>query len=392
MTQRHTQLFAGLLALVLTACSTPHTLELRLDEADYRQASLAGSAGSDHPEPMRFWADEDAQLFLNGSQDKTPLTVTGERLNILALSGGGANGAFGAGVVNGLHDSGQLLDYTVVTGISAGALIAPFAFVGGERIQQIEAVMLGIDDKMVLGKRNLLNTLLKDAFTNGHKLYEFIEDNFDSTMIEEIAEQHRQGRRLLIGTTHFDSGELVVWNLGQIASSELPNRARLIHQVLAASASIPGVFPPQFIEVEHQGERFEELHVDGGLAEQVFFDAGQIDYRQISQVLGLSQAPQVHVVRNGALTMPYSPTKDKGVALLNRSLKSLTIQQTRGDLFRMLYFSEVGGLDLAFAYVGDDFDATKASKAMFDTQYMTALYRYGYRKAVQGTLWTTEVP
>lgn len=225
--------------------------------------------------------------------------------------------------------------------MSAGALLAPFVFVGGEEIDRLEEVMLGLNDKMILGKRNFLNTIFKDAFTDGEDLFSFIEQTYSDEMIEQVAQQHRNGRRLLIGTTHFDSEQMVVWNLGEIAASENPDKARLFHQVLVASASIPGVFPPQFIDVELNGQPLEEMHVDGGLSAQMFLQASNIDFKKINQALGLEKSPKIQVIRNGVLKMPYQQVKDKGMDLLTQSVKSLTLQQTRGDLYRMMYFSEV---------------------------------------------------
>ncbi|QYJ89751.1 patatin-like phospholipase family protein [Shewanella halotolerans] len=380
------------LAIFLAACSSTHTLETRVTKENYRAVTLAADIQQQTDEPFRVWADETSDFLYDAKDGSTPLKVKGDRLNILALSGGGANGAFGAGIINGLYDSQQLQEYTIITGISAGSLIAPFVFVGGDEIPRLKEVMLGINDKMILGKHNLLNTLIKDAFTNGEQMFEFIEQVYTPEMIEQIALQHKAGRRLFIGTTHFDSEELVVWNLGRIAESHLPNKVHLIHQILAASSSIPGVFPPQFIAVDHDNQRLEELHVDGGLTVQMFFEVVNIDYHKVNQALGLSSAPQVHVIRNGMLKVPYSATEDKGVQLLRRSIASMTIQQAKGDLYRMLYFSEMTGLDLRFAYVDDEFDAPKATKDMFDLEYMKALYQYGYDKVNSDELWSTEVP
>ncbi|MBY6016193.1 patatin-like phospholipase family protein [Halomonas denitrificans] len=385
--------FAALLAtLAVTGCTTSHTLDRRAPEQTYRHAQLSGAGQAPSAEPYRFFADSKVDWLYSDADKQTPLRVTEDQMHILALSGGGANGAFGAGVLNGLYESGDLPHYSVITGVSAGALIAPFAFVGGAELERMKRVMLGINDKMVLGKRNFLNTLLKDAFTNGESLYAFIEQSYPAGMIEAIADQHRQGRRLFIGTTHFDSAELVIWNLGQIAASDLPNKVQLIHQVLTASASIPGVFPPQFIEVDIDGQTYEELHVDGGLASQVFYGPASIDYHQINQALDLPYSPQVHVIRNGTLDIRYQAVPDKGINLLSRSLKSLTIRQTRGDLYRMLYYSQLEQVELAFAYVDTGDIPEKNSKKMFDIDYMQALYDYGYDKAMSEGLWATQLP
>ena len=380
------------LALFLVACSSTHPLENRVTKDNYRAVTVESSSADSSSEPYRVWGNDASNFLLNPQDGKTPLKVSGDQLNILALSGGGANGAFGAGIINGLYDSNQLQDYTIVTGISAGSLMAPFVFVGGDEIPRLKNVMLSLNDDLILGKRNFLNALIKDAFTDGQKMYEFIQSVYTAEMIEQIAVQHQSGRRLFIGSTHFDSEELVVWNLGRIAESDLPNKVTLIHQILAASSSIPGVFPPQFIEVNQGDKTLEELHVDGGLTVQMFFEVANIDYGKINEALGLTTTPQVHIIRNGMLKVPYQATEDKGVELLSRSLGSMTIQQAKGDLYRMLYFSKNSGLELSFTYMDDEFNAPKATKDMFDLQYMKALYQHGYSKAKSTELWSTEVP
>ncbi|MFS1414913.1 phospholipase [Vibrio sp. 10N.286.49.C2] len=380
------------LSVLLSACSTHHAFDERVTKENYQLVSVSGTEKLDLEEPVRFWGGEKPDFLTSDVAHSPVITVNGDRLNILALSGGGANGAFGAGVINGLYDAGELPDYSIITGISAGALIAPFVYTGGEDIHRLKDVMLGLNDDRVLGKKNFLNTLFKDAFTNGQSLLLLMQEIYDSAMIERMAERHRQGKRLFIGTTHFDSGQQSVWNIGQIADSNLENKADLIHQILAASSSIPGVFPPQFISVNYQGETLEELHVDGGLTYQMFFDPANYDYGQMSKAMGLKNKPQVHVIRNGTLKSSYQRVADKGVDLLTRSITSLTLQQTRGDMYRMLYMSKESDLDIDFTYVDPDFKAHKQSKKMFDAEYMVNLYNYGYRKAQGLNLWTKEVP
>lgn len=380
------------LSVLVTACSTPHKLDQRVDEQNYTQVSLPIESQAPTEEPIRTWLGQDTSYLYSEETNSTPITVSGDQLNVLVLSGGGAKGSFGAGVIKGLNDTNALPNYSIITGVSAGALLAPFVFVGGEQIDRLEEVMLGLNDKMILGKRNFLNTIFKDAFTNGEDLFSFIEKVYDDEMIAQVAAQHNQGRRLLIGTTHFDSEQMIVWNLGQIAASNDPDKAKLFHQVLVASASIPGVFPPQFINVDLDGQTLEEMHVDGGLSAQMFLQASNIDFMKINQALGLEKAPKVQVIRNGVLKMPYNQIKDKGMDLLTQSVRSLTLQQTRGDLYRMMYFSEVQGLDLEFTYIDDRFTPQAHSKQMFDSTYMKALYNYGYSKATKNQLWTTDVP
>ncbi len=377
------------LSLLIVACSSPHTLDVRVSQSNYKDVEIASSTPN---EPLRMWANEAPDFLYSAHNQTTPIKVEGEQLNILALSGGGVNGAYGAGVLMGLQEKGELKDYAIITGVSAGALIAPFVFIGGDAMPKMKEVMLNINDKNILGKKNFLNTLFKDAFTDGENLYDFIADAYPEPMIEAMAQQHRNGKRLFIGSTHFDSGELVIWNIGAIANSDLADKSELIYKVLAASASIPGVFPPQFIDVEHDGETFEELHVDGGLAAQVFFNPSNFNYQQISDALGLEKAPQLDVIRNGALKAPYRPLKDKGLDLVSKSVSSLTLAQTRGDLYRMKYISEINDIEMQFTYIDQDFRYAKVTKDMFDHRYLLTIYEYGFKKATQGQLWVTELP
>ncbi|WP_102313281.1 patatin-like phospholipase family protein [Vibrio cyclitrophicus] len=378
------------LSFLVVACSSPHTLDVRVNKDNYKDVIVEDASSVE--EPLRIWASEAPDFLYSADDQTTPITVSGDQLNILALSGGGANGAFGAGILIGLEESGQLKDYSIVTGISAGALMAPFVFIGGDAFSKMKKVMLNINDKSVLGKKNFLNTVFKDAFTDGEHLYQFIAEAFPEPMIEQIATQHRSGKRLFIGTTHFDSGELVIWNVGAIANSDMPNKSELIYKVLAASASIPGVFPPQFINVEHEGVIFEELHVDGGLATQVFFNPSNFDYQQISDSLGLETSPQLDIIRNGSLKAPYHSLRDKGLDLVAKSVSSLTLAQTRGDLYRMKYICEINNIDMQFTYMEHDFSYAKRTKDMFAEHYLLTIYKYGYHKATRGKPWVTELP
>ncbi|MDE1351173.1 patatin-like phospholipase family protein [Vibrio aestuarianus] len=378
---------------VLAGCtSTAHQIETRVTQDNYRQVELPIEVHNPTAEPMRTWMGDGTQYFYSEETQTTPIRVTGDQLNVMVLSGGGANGAFGVGFINGLYEQDKLDDYSIVTGISAGALMAPFVFVGGEEIPKLKNTILGLDDKMVLGKKNFLNAIFKDALSKGDSFMSYIAKVYDEELIEKIAIEHDKGRRILIGTTQFDSDELVIWNLGQIAASDSEHKVDLIHQILAASSSIPGVFPPQFIDVNYKGQKLEELHVDGGLSAQMFLQAVDIDFKKINQALGLKKKPQVHVVRNGMFKMPYETVEDKGVNLLSRTLKSMTTLQSRGDLYRMMYYSEIQGFDLQFTYIADDVSATKTTKKMFDHNYMNSLYQYGYLKAQGLTPWTQDVP
>lgn len=383
-------IFVITLSLLVVACSSKHSIDQRTTENNYQQATITND--NYQGEPIRFWASQQPDFLFDPSNNTSPIVTHQDQLSILALSGGGANGAFGAGILVGLYETEQLPDYSIITGISAGGLLAPFVFIGADELERLPSVMLNLNDEALIGNKNFLKALIKDAFSEQEQMLSFIQQTYPETMIDKIAAQHRNGKRLFIGTTHLDSGELVVWNIGAIANSDLPQRVNLIHQVIAATAAIPGVFPPQFFEVYDNNQQFEEMHVDGGLAAQVFFNPANYDFNQLSNFLGLKRPPRLDVIRNGVLKAPYQAVEDKGIPLITKSLSSLTTLQVRGDIYRMKYLSKIENIDMQFAYIDKGFAVQKESKNMFDSHYMKAIYQYGYDKVLNKQVWQTELP
>ncbi|WP_253649271.1 patatin-like phospholipase family protein [Vibrio splendidus] len=402
--QRSITLLAVL--LIFGCTSSPHDQSHRVDETNYLQVTLGASLEDDKSnEPYRFWGDAipkalasnenegfDQQRVDNLTSSKNGPQVFGDTFNVLVLSGGGPRGAFGAGVLNGLNDSGNLPEYSLITGVSAGALIAPFVFVGGDKIDQMKQVMLGLDDDKMLGGTSFFSFLFGDAFSEGNNFYQMISEIYNDDFIVKIAKQHRAGRRLFIGTTHFDSGRQMIWNLGRIADSDLPNKSELIHQILTASSSIPGVFPPQFIPVNFEGTTLEEMHVDGGLSNQLFFDPIGFDYTSFVRSLGIDNAPQVYTIRNGRLRTEFKFIEDDTISLASRSIDNLILAQTRGDVVREVYVTERIGAHFFLTYVDDDYTDKPAEGKFFDSAYLKTLYDYGYNKGINNQAWVDKLP
>ncbi|MGR5091969.1 patatin-like phospholipase family protein [Vibrio maritimus] len=393
--------------LVFGCSNSPHDESVRVNESNYLYAKIGPSderIGIDN-EPYRFWGDatpsnlvalkgdeidqESINLFKNSPD--TP-KVIGDRFSILVLSGGGPRGAYGAGVLNGLRDQGKLPEFSLITGVSAGALIAPFVYVGGDKYLELKEVMLGLNDDMMLGGTGIFKILFGDAFSEGDSFYSMVQKTYDDDFINQIADTHKTGKRMLIGTTHFDSGRQMIWNIGKIATSDLPNKKELIHQVLAASSSIPGVFPPQFIPVTHKGKPLEEMHVDGGLSSQLFFDPVGFNFTKVTKSLGYEQPPHVYTIRNGRLRTEFKFIEDSTVSLAARSVDNLILEQTRGDIFREMYIVKRIGAKMFLTYVEDDFTQKPAEGKFFDPDYLKSLYQYGYDKAQTDTLWVDELP
>jgi len=311
--------------------------------------------------------------------------VYGREHTYLAISGGGENGAFAGGLLLGWTEAGDRPEFTAVTGISAGALIAPFAFLGPEYDPTLREVLDNLNPNAVLEKRRMLQGLRSDAMASTEPLQRLIETYIDQEMMEKIAEEHRKGRELSIGTTNLDSMRPVIWRIGAIANSGHPRALELVHQIVLASASIPGAFPPVLIEVEVGDERFDELHVDGGAASQVFLYPAGLDWNALLEKLQVRGRPTVYVIRNSRLDPMYEQIENKLFPIAGRSIESLVRTQGIGDVHGVYLQTCRDGMDFNLAYIPSDFD--EKSREEFDPKYMKNLFDMAFDRARAGYPW-----
>jgi predicted acylesterase/phospholipase RssA len=331
----------------------------------------------DEPPP---WADRWYTMTTEEARELVPELV-GIRHNYLAISGGGAKGAFTAGLLNGWTEAGDRPEFQIVTGISTGALIAPFAFLGPEYDPVMKEVYTTVTTEEILKKRNLINTVRSDAGSNTEPLQALLEKYFDESV---------KGRSLFIGTTNLDALRPVIWRIGPIADSGHPDALKLIRQILLASAALPLAMPPVLIEVEAGGERYDELHVDGGVASQVFLYPLRIDWEQVLKVLDARGRPNVYVIRNSKLDPDWKAINNKIFAIMGRSTSSLIRTQGIGDLYQIYLATLKDELDFHLAFIPEEFNETPEEP--FDPVYMKKLYDVGYEMAKPGYPWVTEMP
>lgn len=345
----------------------------------------------------RFWGDEwpkfSMSMYANHTaeqlREENP-GIYGKPHDYLAISGGGANGAFGAGLLVGWSASGTRPEFTMVTGISTGALTAPFAFLGPAYDRQLEMLYTSISTQDIAKKRSIISTLLGASAFDTTPLKELIAENVDTKLIDAIAREHRTGRRLFIGTFNLDAGRSVIWNIGAIANSDYPQRIRLIREVLLASAAIPAAFPPVMIPVVAGGREYEEMHVDGGSGSQVFVYPAAVDWRQINRRLNVQGQPQVFVIRNSMLRAEHNAVDRHILPIASRSIGSLIRTQGIGDLYQIYALCKRDGNDFNLAYIPSDFHVKP--KERFDPNHMRHLFDLGYRMAVNGDPWKKTPP
>jgi predicted patatin/cPLA2 family phospholipase len=316
--------------------------------------------------------------------------IYGRPHTYLAISGGGENGAFAAGVLIGWTASGERPEFTAVTGVSAGALVAPFAFLGPEYDDVLEKVAVGLTPDQVYKKRGVIRALRTDALATTEPLQALIAKYVDADVMEKIADAHREGRSLNIGTTNLDSMRPVIWRIGAIANSGHPEALALIRKILLASASIPALFSPVLIGVEADGQRYDELHVDGGASSQVFLYPPGVDYDEVLARLAVPGRPKVYIIRNSRLDPIYEQLPNRLIPIAGRSLESLVRTQGIGDLFRIYLQTCRDGLDFNLAYIPAEF--TKKSNEEFDSEYMKELYQLAFDRAKEGYDWEKMPP
>ncbi len=306
--------------------------------------------------------------------------------NFLVLSGGGANGAFGAGYLNGWTDSNTRPSFKVVTGISTGALIAPLAFLGPEYDDELEKCYTTTRtiDVAVIGNL-ILSVLFGESVANTGPLKNLISDLISPEILKAIADEHAKGRRLYVGTTNLDAQREVIWDMGAIASSGNPGALELFRKVLLASAAIPVAFPPAYFKVEIDGKKYDEMHVDGGVITGMFSYGCRLADR--TQGRGICN---FYVIKNGKLDVEAEQVKRNLFYISVRSLSTLMKAQSWKDMMRLY---AVARRDRAsFHYISIPSNYEPKGKEMFDPEEMKRLYDLGYGIAKSDNPWEEGIP
>ena len=309
-------------------------------------------------------------------------------LTLLALSGGGPDGAYGAGVLKGWSATGTRPVFDIVTGISTGSLMAPFAFLGEGSDAALEEAYTTITDTGVFRKRSLLGVVFNGlSVADSQPLYESLWRQFDEGRLAAIAAEHRKGRRLYVGSTDLDAEVLMCWDLGAIAASGQPGARDLFCRVLRASASIPVALPPVFFDVEAGGRTYQEMHCDGGCMTQVF---GFYFLSRLQALSGRNDA-RLFVIRNEILASHWEQVSPELVRIGGRAVSLLLRNQGIGDLYRSYLIAQETGLDFDLTYIPGSFEFPNRV-GEFDPRYMKALFDVGYASARAGTVWLKEPP
>lgn len=290
----------------------------------------------------------------------------------LALSGGGDDGAFGAGLLAGWSAAGTRPDFAIVTGASTGALMAPFVFLGPDYDDAIRHNYTDVTSADVFELRST-----GDGMFDTWPLKETIAKQVTPELLKKIAAQHEAGRRLFVVTTNLDAGRTVVWNMGAIAAHGGDEALQLFRSVLLASSSIPGIFPPVMLNVDADGRTVQEMHADGTINGPFYVAPDEM-------LAGETPLPasQLYVVANTKLAPSFDQTKRDTVSVLGRSISLAMKSSLRMQIARIQQAAKRAGVPVSIASVDPNFD--KTSRGPFDNVYMSALFEAGVKQGQSG--------
>lgn len=379
--------FVPFLVLLLAGCASPQRLPPVPDGSEAKAFPLGIANARFFPLEERSEmiaefkqaVERQRQRLGLAPEDKLPTAY------ILAISGGGDNGAFGSGLLVGWSDAGDRPEFQLVTGVSTGALLAPFAFLGRDYDEKLRDAYTTISADDIFIQRGLLDALYNDAMSDTTPLWEMISRFVDETMMAAIAREYRKGRLLLIGSTDLDAQRANIWNIGAIADSGHPDALDLVRKILRASSAVPGVFQPVLIDVELDGKAYQELHVDGGAIAQMFLYPPSIDIREIAH-----EKRVAYLIRNAREDPEWANVEPQTLGIAGRAVSTMIHSSGENDLLRIYFTTHAEEIDFNLAYIGRDFSAPHTDE--FDTDFMNALYDYAYQQARQGYQWKKVPP
>lgn len=339
----------------------------------------------------RIWADGDPRALLaRAKRDvrRVQEVYPNQPFTLLALSGGGADGAFAAGVLNGWTESGTRPTFTVVTGVSTGALVAPLAFAGPAWDNDLEQAYTGKAVANLLQSEGLLFGLLGTALFKAEPLRDLVGAYVTPDLLDAVAKGYAQGRRLIVVTTNLDAQRPVLWNMGAIAGSDRPDRLDLFRDILVASASVPGLFPPVMIRTEAFGRPITEMHVDGGATTPLFTLPDTLP--GVIDAMPNAGRAQFYIIVNNALAPSYDPVPEATVPVVSAAFSTMIRNHTRSVLAATRAMADKYGFGYGAVWIPPD--AVGESMVAFEPAHMRALFQHGFKMGASGTAWRTTLP
>lgn len=361
---------------------------------------LAAAASVVHMPDVRFWGDEVPKDVVAEVRRRLPNMPPVARdagrakgrpiVETLALSGGGSDGAFGAGVLAGWTTRGDRPEFEVVTGVSAGAIIAPFAYLGPARDQQLKEVWTEYQMNEIVVAQILPGLFGGPALADTSPMAMLLAKYIDAEMLQAVAAEYARGRLLMVLTTNLDAQRPVVWNMGEIARVGTPEALALFRRVIMASAAIPGAFPPVSIDVEVNGKRYEEMHVDGGTTRETFVLPVQAPFKAFDPLYPAPPIRKLYLIKNGKLNPENKVVEAKTLSIASRAIATLIKSQNWSEIYRIYRLAKDAKAEFNLIAVPASF--TRAAKQIVDPEYQRALFDVGFAAGRAGNTWMDMPP
>jgi predicted acylesterase/phospholipase RssA len=304
---------------------------------------------------------------------------------VIAFSGGGELGAFGAGLVTGWTERGDRPDFATVTGVSTGSILALFTFLGPDYDDELTAIYTTYDTKDLLTTRILPAVLGAPAVNSADGYRRLIDRYIDQAVLDRIAKRAAEGRRLVVVSTDLDREQPVHWDLTALATSGHPDALQLLRDIIQASSAIPVIFPPVMIPViDSAGHRYESMHVDGGTTLQfTLMGLG-------SSVVSAAQVPEVYLVLNQFPDAVPSAKAPHIIPVASAAMSTMIESAVLSEADRVAGLARQSGIPIRIATIPADF--TRPTSAEFDPPYMRSLVELGRKLMREGRAWTTSAP
>jgi len=313
--------------------------------------------------------------------------------NILTLSGGGTRGAYGAGIIYGWNDRGDIPKFDIVTGVSTGAVMASFVFLGGDELTKVKDFYTKsyTDDVYTSSWFSFFQAYLMDPAP----LKELFRKNFNKEFLDRVAAEHYKGRRLYIGSTNLDTGQLIVWDMGAIAASDRSDKYQRFSDIIYASSAMPMFLPPQYMYVDIKGKQYTQMHVDGGIYSHVFMVGLLVNW---TEVLGLEEDAKddfdvtLYTVANRKYRNrhAYDPVEQSPTSIINAYVEVETDLLFDRSIYRLYKNCINKGIKFRMTAVPDDANSVDDATE-FNPKKMTELFNIGYESGLYGIKWKKEI-
>jgi len=387
----------ALITLLLTGCVTPRKNlppegeiysvpwgAVEVEATDDKKSNII-------PESTRRFVTEQIRAF----GDEYPGKKVPYR--ILALSGGGSRGAYGAGVLSGWTESGNRPQFDVVTGISTGALMATAAYLGPEYDWLLRS-FTEVSNDDIYTSNGITAWVSEESLYDTTPLRNMLARLIDENVLKAVADEYQKGRSLFIGTTNLDANVFTVWDMGKIASSDKPDKLRLYRDILQASAAFPVGFPPVYINIEtSEGEHYQQMHIDGGARETVFIYDFIGEWEELLVDMGLTIDEhidfQVYLLYNGTVfdDGKYATVNSSIASISLASIESLMRKNVVTSIYSIWAFALASGATMHLSFIPSDYQPMP-DVLEFDLEKMGKLYEFGYQQTLNNTNWLVQPP